>query len=330
MRILIYGGCHAAVIRDILQNMLSPDAVHFSVLINFELIHAGTPFPYQQLIDIDCVIFSHIENKGEYNTTRLVNYCRQSGVKTLSFPWLEWHGYTPGATKGVFGHRYQWYYPELEQLASSFGNFWSFHDFVLSSFPNNETLISGIERTTEMLLSMEERNATDIKIADFAKARHRDSRLFLIPDHPSLSVYMHVVYQIIELLDLGSLIVGSYDKEPQPELRIPIFPKVAQWLGLDFCDTVWIDTDRLPKTTATLTTYLQQYFYKPSFLLVPLAGATFLGEPEEVPLHTRLLVRLVERPSTTGQSEYLLVETLSGRPPANAEFAVNDSEWSTT
>ena len=116
MNVLLYGGCHALVLRNYLEGAC-PGEVACTLIVNFELIRSGAPFPYDALGGFDAVVYSPIENKGAYNTAHLDDACRRLGIPAIRYPWLEWHGYCPGAAKGAFAGRVQWFYPALAAAA---------------------------------------------------------------------------------------------------------------------------------------------------------------------------------------------------------------------
>ena len=132
---MLYGGCHAQVMRDYFVNAYDPSDVEVDLVVNFELIRSGEPFPAARLAKCDALVYSPIENKGAYNTAALKDQCRGAGKLDICFPWLEWHGYNPGATKGLFKSRHQWFYPDLIALAESFDEFESFRDYVIEHYP---------------------------------------------------------------------------------------------------------------------------------------------------------------------------------------------------
>lgn len=340
-RILIYGGCHALILRDMLLQILPDGSVQIELLINFHLIKSALPFPYEGLINFDVVIYSPIENKDEYNTSILRQHCRDLGVRCLCFPWLEWHGYCPGAVKGIFKGRFQWHYPQLLAIAADFERFDTFYDHVSARFPDNEVIDHGLEYTTALLRASECRHEMDIRTADYITDHFRASRLFLISDHPSRDVYLHVLAQLLDLLALEAIadLAKLPSGEPQWRWRTPILPKVAQALGLAFSDPLWVDDELVPGTGWDLRTYLSLYFYPRSVILGPIDHARIfvrepsLDESETMDGVTRLFAYPAADLSGDGLEDYTLLETLSGRRPAvgpHARFAIKPDQWRST
>lgn len=264
MRILLYGGCHALVLRDYLQHAFA-DRFECTLIVNFELIGSGEAFPYSSLDRFDAVLFSPIENKVGYNTTDLVEACGRRGVLPLCFAWMEWHGYFPGAVKGVFNGRFRWHYPGLvERAANHVGGLDAFCDEVIASFPDDATVDAVAEASTARVRAAERRHGIVPAMSDYILRDHRAHRLFLVPDHPSRRYYVHLLRAILPRLgvdeaDVERGLSALPAHEPQWRWRMPIFPRVAQRLGLECADTDWIDDEIFPGRTLDLRSYLEQY-----------------------------------------------------------------------
>jgi hypothetical protein len=241
-RLLIYGGCHARVLADLLSAYGEAPAVQTDCLINFQLIQSGNPFPVQDIERYDLVIYSPIENKGAYNTAFLKDACRKAGVSTICFPWLEWHGYAPGAKKVALSPTLDWAYPELFSQASNFSNFDSFVESTLRNFPSREAVRQIVKLSTRHIEGAERRADADVSVSGFIQREYKAQRLFLTSDHPSKVLYSKVLNDIadragIELRDGARELA----QEPQPELVMPVFPIVAEELELEFAADPWRD-----------------------------------------------------------------------------------------
>ena len=339
MRILLYGGCHAQVLRDYLRAAFPAD-LDCTLIVNFELIRNGMPFPYESLQNYDFVIFSPIENKAEYNTDLLVAMCRRIGVPAICFPWLEWHGYCPGAAKGVFKHRFQWYYPGLIEKASVYrATFDEFCDDVIATFPDDDAIDSCFASSTVHFRAAERRNEMSFSIAEFLLENFRKSRLFLVPDHPSGVCYQRVFSEVLRSMgtdpkEVACRIASVMGDEPQWRWRMPIMPRVARRLGLDFEDTTWFDDEIVPGQPFDLRTYLSLYFFSDSVVLGPRHSlGTILrsqaGDETTVDATTRLLASPI-RQADAPREEYRLLQTLSGgNVPVSPQqsFVIDPAQW---
>lgn len=339
-KLLLYGGCHALILRDLLMEHFA-ERVVVTLLVNFEIIRLGRPFPYEDLHGYDVVIYSPIENKGEYNTMHLVEACRVIGVETICYPWMEWHGYCPGAVKGEFKNRYQWRFPALIEAATGFDSFPAFADWAIEAFPDDAAIDACLAYSTALLRSAEERHAMPVRIADFVMEQHRHSRLFLISDHPSLALYLHVMRQILALLGIADggtcERLERHGEEPQWRHRTPIFPRVATRLDLRFSDTAWFDDDIVQGRGLDLRSYLRLYFHHDSVILGPLGDAGLtpaLGDGAAWPVSpsTRLLADELTSADRRTHDRYRLVEVLSGEPiPLERDdpFEIDRRQWRT-
>ena len=337
-KILIYGGCHAQIFHDYLVGAFDPRDLTVDLMINFQLIRSEKPFPFDRIDQCDVFIYSPIENRGAYNTTFLEKYCRERGKMALCYPWIEWHGYCPGAVKGLFKSRHQWYYPDLLTIAQGFDDFPSFRDYVGDHFPSDDTIDTVFALTSDRQAEAERRHDMSIRLSDYIDAHYRDSRLFFISDHPSRRVYLHALQQILDLLGLKPHTTFA-DGEPQGQCRTPIFPRVASRLRLDFDDTEWADDVLMPGRHATLEEYLRLYFYEDGVVLAPLLNADLVARSPSsstaMPLNsaTRVLAAPVERDEPAGIDHFQYLATLAGPSIAldpQMRFSIESKLWRET
>lgn len=240
MKLLIYGGCHALVLKQLVDGLGVPGRHAVDLLINYQLIASGAAFPYEALRSYDAVVYSPIENKPGYNTTALDAACAAAGVQAVRFPWLEWHGYAPGIAKGMFQGHHGWYFPGLVALSRDFADPATFARVARAEFPSDERIRAGFEASTERLAAQEQRFDCDIRVSPFILDRYRDHRVVLIPDHPALAVYRHVVGELERVV--GTRLVEGWPAdlpEPQGEESTPILPRVGRAIGLSFTDGAW-------------------------------------------------------------------------------------------
>ncbi len=263
-RILLYGGCHALVLRDYLRQAFA-DRFECTLIVNFELIGSGTAFPYSSLDRFDAVLFSPIENKVGYNTSDLVEACERRGIPTICFAWMEWHGYFPGAIKGVFNGCFRWHYPGLvKRAANHVGSFEAFCDEVIATFPDDADIDAVFKASTAHLRAAERRHGIAPAMSDYILQNYRAHRLFLVPDHAGRQYYLRLLRAILPRLGIDEEEVEHRlsavpPHEPQWRWRMPVFPRVAQRLGLTWTDTDWIDDEIFPGRTLDLRDYLAQY-----------------------------------------------------------------------
>ena len=308
MKLLIYGGCHALIIKRLVDELGPPGRHEIDLLINFQVIASGLPFPTERLRDYDAVVYSPIENKGAYNTKALDAACAEAGVAAVRFPWLEWHGYAPTADKDVFWGHHGWFFPGLVAMARGFDEPAAFTAEARRAFPPDEAIGEAFERSSARLIEGERRAGCEVRVADFILDGFRDRRMFLIPDHPSLVLYRHVLEQLERVL--GTRLIASWPRdlpEPQPEARTPILPRVAAATGLSFRDTAWC-CETQPLAAMDLEAFLALHFHRgrahgtdacgdlvvatairPTWIGSPARGSADPG-PVAVPVFTQLLL----------------------------------------
>lgn len=243
MRVLFYGGCHAQVLHQMFDAFAVGEH-EYRHLINFALIASGEPFPYDTLPRFDWVVFSPIMHQPGYNTADLPERCRNLGVRTASYPWLQWNGYFPGVAKGVSplaGD--EWFYPRLSEQARRATSLPAFEDQVYDGFraaaagePDSAGWASdALAETSGRLAQHERQSAVDLPVSQFIEAAWRQVRLFLTPDHPSIALYRVVAAAVADHLGIPldrSLAYTAW--EPQAAPQTPILPAVHHHLGLRF------------------------------------------------------------------------------------------------
>jgi hypothetical protein len=338
MRILFYGGCHAAIMQHHFKEFVR-QPIETDCLVNFQLIASGREFPYEELPRYKSVVFSPIENKGEYNTDRLVEFCRKAGIQTVSYPWLEWHGYCPTAIKGDFQGHVEWFYPELLRRGPEFKTFPDFIEFVVSHYPSDQEIDEIVTKSSAFLVASEERNNVDVKISAFVRDEFQKSRLFVASDHPSTTLYLRVMQDLAKAMSLdfdrekGNL---EEDGEWQSEARTPIFPRVKARLGLEFDDPRWRFDARFPGATLSLEKYLRLYFHcdgeiatsKVATLLMSIADPD--AASREVGAGARFLLNREETDQTRGLQRVRIITNLEGEASDAAsghDFFIQTKDW---
>lgn len=226
MKVLIYGGCHAVALRQLFE--FNATGTHqFSSLQNFELINSGTPFPYAQLPDYDAVVFSPVRNKGEWNTDILQQRCEAAGVRTVSFPWLQWNGYFPDVTDaGQAPHL--WAYQYFRHLAQTGHGLAELRAAALA--PETLNPLGYLDYAFSALAEHED--DLDITTGVFIRENFRARRLFWTPNHPTLAFYAFVQGEIARRLDIA--LSGAMPDRELHRDEFAIMPGVAQALQLQF------------------------------------------------------------------------------------------------
>ncbi|WP_276121285.1 hypothetical protein [Pararhizobium qamdonense] len=223
MKILFYGGCHAAVLKRIFEQWAG--GLHaYELLTNYEMIAAGSPFPYDHVSSFDVIIFSPITNKDEYNTENLVQFCREKRIDTVSFPWLQWNGYFPSAEKRNLFSRNYWYIPASMSIDNN----------------SKSLVLDKMAITTERLIEHERSCNTDVRVSAFIAEYYKEVPLFLTPDHPTNILYRFVAREISKRLEIPlKHDFFRYSPPFQPEIELPITQFVADALQLKFQSPVY-------------------------------------------------------------------------------------------
>ena len=262
MRVLFYGGCHASAIRRVFDDYVE-GSIETDIITNFKLIEMGTPFPYDQVGSYDAVVFSPIYRDGPYNTSHLLEACRARGVKTVSYPWIEWRGYWPAATNMKTGWGRLWTSKILLDMAESARTIEELEDRSFDPSEVAEVTNRNIESTTMMLRNREAESSVDIRLADFIFDNFRSRRLMLTSDHATNDLYTYLIPQIAE--NLGLTINRNFHyliSEVQHGISVPILPAVSIHLGLNFRAGDFTHLHYIGDEPMLFRDYLKLYFYR--------------------------------------------------------------------
>jgi hypothetical protein len=272
-RVKIYGGCHATVISDFLGYIGFSNT---ETSTNYQLISEGNPIKPEVFLDqVDLFIFSPVLNKPGFNTEPLEKYAISNGIKTISYPWLQWNGYHPymsidrSNNDGLISN-YTWYFHRLlRELASEHKTFASFLE-AAQSFRPSESAEIHLMQTTEMLRQAE--LDTDIKVSDFILKHYHNTLLFHWPAHPTNYLYAYFLSELIQLItDLGISLSTRIDiqsylnkkGEIHPDSSIPILGHVKEDLGLTVGNEIFMFWPLFGKRKFNLEDYFRLH-YDPS------------------------------------------------------------------
>lgn len=284
VRILFYGGCHAAAMRRIVDQY-AVNVKKAEHLTNFVLIREKRPFPYDQLKNFDLVIFNPILNKHDHNTSHLEDYCRAQGIGMVKYPWLQWEGYYPTIRKIGPGWYSGWWMTGLDEIADESQSFQDFAGDVFEGTALHDQALDNLERTSGFLARLEA--TTDVKILAHVQDNFRSTRLFLTPDHASSELYKYILAEISRLCGLR-LDPAFYHtgQEIQAGIQIPVLPSVARALDLrfpgggDFQNSLVMGS-----STLSLTEYLKLHYWRRQVCFATAAGNTRLRDPETGEAH---------------------------------------------
>lgn len=342
MRVLIYGGCHAGVLKRVLSRHAAGEHV-FDTLINFQLIRTKTPFPYERLGQYDAVVFSPVLNQGDWNTEYLEAACKTAGIKTVKFPWLQWGGYWPKARKRYWGRNAEWGLPSLTDLGYRIDGFEPFYEALFDPAHFEADLSGWLDFTTTRLMEHERAGGVDIRISDWIIQNYAAKQLFLTPDHPSTELYKFVMHQLGELLGLR-LDPGFYASSLQLQegVRLPILPAMQKALGLSFASAEWAHHDFLGHAFYGLREFALSYHDKSRVRLAEATSNTVLKSEEFVRLGSdqaertpvkkgvRLLMQLVEGVSKPAHQCIQLIGNLEASHAGNGRRHIFLRHWTFT
>lgn len=259
MRILFYGGCHANILNKIFSAYCTTPDFESRLITNYELIERGEKFPYDEIKGYDAVVFSPILNKGEYNTSNLLDFCRAHGLAAISYSWLQWNGYHPKSYKLP---DVEWVYSELVTRRKDFQSFEAFTNWALDEFVSERDILENKTYSTKRLKENEAAAAVEIRLSDIVDRYHRSNLLFVAPDHPTTFVYKIVASKIAHRLDI-ELQQAFFDLESEfhDEQKLAVLPKVEKMLNLAFDDAESSIRLRFGESRFNLKEWLRLSYY---------------------------------------------------------------------
>lgn len=233
MKILFYGGCHAAALKEIFERY-GQGVSYSSSLTNYQLIRENIPFPYENVAKYDVVIFNPIRNKESYNTVYLEEFLSKKNIPYFKYPWIQWNGYFPNYSNTKIGQWYQGWWPVfLDKLVTESDDLNNFLEKVFLKEDFEQLVVSNFNETTFRLNKNE--SDCDIKLSQYILENYKNIRLFLTPNHPSSHLYKYLASKISDLINIQ--LDNSFeeiDHEVQSGSSLPILPSVKKVLNLRF------------------------------------------------------------------------------------------------
>jgi len=248
MRVLFYGGCHAAALARVFKRNCK-SLEHVDHLTNFQLIRSGEPVPYEYIGSFERVVFSPIRNKREYKTIHLENFLRARGIHFFKYPWLQWEGYFPGTARSPYSWYTGWWPASLERLAEECTSKDAFLDEIYAGNALRELVAPNFERTTQRLEQGEK--DCDIAISSIILSSYRDKRLLLTNDHAGIELYKPIAEEVARWLNCRLDPAFHHSTtEVQLGIQCPVLPSVIDELGIrfpggDFTNKMMIGADVL-------------------------------------------------------------------------------------
>ena len=234
MRILVYGGCHAAVLQRVLANY-GPSDVDVQLITNFRLIASGKPFPFEAVDESDMVILNPILNRPEYDTKLVEARCDARGIPYFNYTWLQWNGYHPGFAQVRSDVYNGWWCKALAAEAPNYASFADFYATVEDGTILRDIIQAELTKTSNALRAREDAGDAHIRLTDYILENYRRQRLFLTPDHPSNVVYQYVFERLRDIAGLEiDIDLTTLDRELQYGVEVPVLPSVVQELDLEF------------------------------------------------------------------------------------------------
>jgi hypothetical protein len=191
------------------------------VIRNYEQIHINSFIvdTYQHLINIaDVFIYQPLSDKfGKNNTDYIKTFLKPSCVP-ISIPYVYNLSLWPifVTSKGDVNDQwesrdaYSKIYKNAEVIDVLLAQKLSLND-ILNLYDNERIDFKYTERYFETMSILKDKdNICDVNVHDFIENKFKDERLFLSASHPTTPVYVHMSNQILERLNL-STIVGKFD-----------------------------------------------------------------------------------------------------------------------
>jgi hypothetical protein len=329
MRVLVYGGCHAEVLRWCLEEYAGVQA---DKITNFNLIETGTPFPYDRLGSYGAVIFNPIFSQTEWNTRHLEEECQRRGIPVVRYPWLEWGGYWPQTRITTTGWGKLWWCHLLDKVARTSSSFDAFVDRVFEKDTFARAASDALAASTKALEYRETWGNVDVPISSYVLEHYKSRRLFLTPSHPANELYFLVLRGIADKLGLRiDRTLFQRDAQLQTGSMLPVLPGVAQHLSLEF-PAGELAHHEIFAGQFDLHGYLALHYRKSSAVMLTATTNTSLEVDGEEALRAGKGARVVGSTHSTSSNGHLDLDALAyagfgNRRPRRKRLRLNSSHW---
>ena len=203
--IVIYSNCQCRGIKAVLEMFLKSvgEQAEFHLMENYKLIEEQVLIDRDLLARADVFIYQPIDPRyGALSTdflrTLLPPHCVQ-----VAFPYVYTSAYWIFYLEGI-GFRGADVIGEMKRDGASL-------ETVLQLFYEKKIDFGLERRFQESIAVLQQKELKcDIKASDFILANYRKHKLFLTQNHPSTSVYVHLVNQILIILGYGCIIDNPF------------------------------------------------------------------------------------------------------------------------
>jgi hypothetical protein len=325
MKVLFYGGCHANILNRIFTTYCAHPDFSGRLITNYELIESGEKFPYAEIQDYDAVVFSPILNKGEYNTSNLLDFCRNHDLKTVSYTWLQWNGYHPKTDKLP---DVEWIYSEFVTRRKDFQSFESFANWALDAFVSEQDILDNKIYSTNRLKENEASAEVEIRLSEIVERYHRTNLLFVAPDHPTTFVYKIVASKIAQRLGI-ELQQAFFDLEDEfhDEQILAVLPRVEQSLSLAFDSPMSSNRARFGESRFKLKEWLRLSYYAAPSSLACVASTGCLARIGDKSVTAKPNELIMARQAADGKLQLLSHAGALGSLAGSPDELVLEGDW---
>ena len=295
-RILLYGNCQVQPLAAVLKEML-PCAIIHVLPPNFMLMDGSRSLSDEDnefiasLEESDIIVYQPLDQTHhEFSIESIVGHLTNAKLAYIRIPYIVFKAYFPDAYSpnlsshpitgesvldnpfGIFPYGHHW----VDELKDSYNitgsGLASIFFEHLESRCKEIDCVGQVVNTIKILQGKE--LGCDILISDFILDNYQRTRLFHTYNHPSIEVFLELAKRLLIKLEYeGSQLspekVGSLSAATFNDQQLPIFPYVAETLGLQFdCNNInWRGYGLI-----TLDAYFQEYCNNCLWQCMPLNG----------------------------------------------------------
>jgi hypothetical protein len=286
MKYTIYGNCQSIALAKIMA--VYKNFIKQYIFIRLKPVHRMEiddliSFKNDILPTLDLILLQPIGDNfrgGNFGTVNILEKCKNA--KTILFPSMQFYGYFIGMNNLKLKNNLaaQEYVKETSGITL---NELFHYDFILKSYLEGRSMIDvekmffssslyteefifyELKKILNHMRKRENEFHLDIKTSNYIELNFRRKKLFYTPRHPSSELFVYVISQIMNLLNITEIdddtVSRMHKKDPLAHISYPIPKAIEDCLSLEFEDYVFKTKVQLMNIIEMIDFYYKVYSF---------------------------------------------------------------------